>query len=321
MTDILLEVENLTEHFPLKKTKLLGERRFVYAVNGVNFSLRRGETLGVVGESGCGKTTVGRAILRLIEPTSGVVRFAGRDVSRMTKVELKGFRRDAQIIFQDPFASLNPRMTVGSIVEEPLLVHAIGARSERKGHVASVLEKVGLDAGCMVRFPHEFSGGQRQRIGIARVLTLNPQLIIADEPVSALDVSIQAQIINLLVGLQMEFHMSYIFISHDLAVVKHVSNRIAIMYLGKIVEIGRSADIYGSPKHPYTRALLSAIPEPDPRINTERTILGGDIPSPVNPPSGCGFRTRCPMVKEVCRLKVPKMVEVGEDHAVACHAV
>jgi oligopeptide/dipeptide ABC transporter ATP-binding protein len=321
MTDLLLEVEDLTKHFPLKKTTFLGERRFVYAVNGVSFCLKRGETLGLVGESGCGKTTTGRAILRLIEPTSGVVRFEGRDVASLTAAELKSFRRDAQIIFQDPFASLNPRMTVGAIVEEPLFVHAIGTKAGRKDYVASVLEKVGLDAGYMMRFPHEFSGGQRQRIGVARVLTLNPKLIVADEPVSALDVSIQAQIINLLVRLQEEFRMSYIFVSHDLAVVKHVSDRVAIMYLGRIVEMARSADIYGSPRHPYTRALLSAIPEPDPRVDTERTILGGDIPNPANPPSGCGFRTRCPMVKNVCRLEVPKMVAVGKDHFVACHAV
>jgi len=321
MSDFLLEVEDLTKHFPLKKTKLFGEHRFVYAVNGVSFSLKRGETLGLVGESGCGKTTTGRAILRLIDPTSGVVRFEGRDVASLTEGELKDFRRDAQIVFQDPFASLNPRMTVGAIVEEPLFVHAIGTKSERKDRVASVLEKVGLDAGYMMRFPHEFSGGQRQRIGIARVLTLNPQLIVADEPVSALDVSIQAQIINLLVRLQEEFHMSYIFVSHDLAVVKHVSNHVAIMYLGRIVEIARSADIYGSPRHPYTRALLSAIPEPDPRVDMERAILGGDIPNPANPPTGCAFRTRCPLAHEICRFEVPKTVEVGEDHFVACHAV
>jgi oligopeptide transport system ATP-binding protein len=321
MADVLIEVKDLTKHFPLKKTRFFGEHRFVYAVNGVSFSLKKGKTLGLVGESGCGKTTTGRAILRLIDPTSGVVRFEGRDVASLTEAELKSFRRDAQIVFQDPFASLNPRMTVGAIVEEPLLVHAIGTRSERKDRVASVLEKVGLDAGYMMRFPHEFSGGQRQRIGIARVLTLNPQLIVADEPVSALDVSIQAQIINLLVRLQEEFRMSYIFVSHDLAVVKHVSDHVAIMYLGRIVEIAPSADIYGSPQHPYTRALLTAIPEPDPRVDMERAILGGDIPNPANPPSGCVFRTRCPLAHEICRLEVPKMVAVGEDHFVACHAV
>ena len=321
MADVLIEVKDLTKHFPLKRAKLFGERRFVYAVNGVSFSLKRGETLGLVGESGCGKTTTGRAILRLIEPTSGVVRFEGHDVGSLTEAELKNFRRDAQIIFQDPFASLNPRMTVGAIVEEPLFVHGMGTNSERKDRVASVLEKVGLDAGYMMRFPHEFSGGQRQRIGVARVLTLNPKLIVADEPVSALDVSIQAQIINLLVRLQDEFGMSYIFVSHDLAVVKHMSDRVAIMYLGRIVEIARSTDIYDSPHHPYTRALLSAIPEPDPRVHMERTILGGDIPSPANPPSGCGFCTRCPMVKDVCRLEVPKLVAIGKDHFVACHAV
>jgi len=321
MNDVLLEVEDLTMHFPLKKTRLLGERRFVYAVNGVSFSLKSGETLGLVGESGCGKTTTGRAILRLIDPTSGVVRFEGRDVASLTAPELKSFRRDAQIIFQDPFASLNPRMTVGAIVEEPLFVHGMGTKSERKDHVASMLEKVGLDARYTMRFPHEFSGGQRQRIGVARVLTLNPKLIVADEPVSALDVSIQAQIINLLVRLQEEFRMSYIFVSHDLAVVKHVSDRVAIMYLGRIVEIARSTEIYASPRHPYTQALLSAIPEPDPRVDRERMILRGDIPNPANPPSGCGFRTRCPKSKEICCLQVPDMVAVGKDHLVACHAL
>jgi len=268
--------------------------------------MKKGETVGLVGESGCGKTTTGRAILRLIKPTFGVVSFEGRDVARFEDRELKAFRRNAQIIFQDPFASLNPRMTVGAIVEEPLLVHGIGTRAERRDMVAGVLEKVGLDADYMRRFPHEFSGGQRQRIGIARVLTLNPKLIIADEPVAALDVSIQAQIINLLVRLQEEFQMSYLFVSHDLAVVEHISNRVAIMYLGKIVEVAPSKSIYSEPKHPYTKALLSAIPVPDPKSSMERTILGGDIPNPANPPSGCGFRTRCPLAEKICCLEVPE---------------
>jgi len=321
MKEILLEVKNLTKHFPLEKTRLFRRTRFVFAVNGVSFSLKKGETLGLVGESGCGKTTTGRAILRLIEPTSGIVNFEGQDLARFDNRELKAFRRNAQIIFQDPFASLNPQMTVGAIVEEPLFVHGIATKAKRIEMVAAVMEKVGLDADCMRRFPHEFSGGQRQRIGIARVLTLNPKLIIADEPVSALDVSIQAQIINLLVRLQEEFQMSYIFISHDLAVVEHISNRVAIMYLGKIVEIAPAKDIYSEPKHPYTKALLSAIPIPDPKSCTKRTILGGDIPNPANFPSGCGFRTRCPMAKKICRIELPKMVKVGKDHYAACHAL
>ena len=321
MKEVLLEVKNLVKHFALKKTRLFQEARFVFAVNGISFSMKKGETLGLVGESGCGKTTTGRAILRLIEPTSGVVSFEGRDVARFKDRELKAFRRKAQIIFQDPFASLNPRMTVGAIVEEPLLVHGIGTRAERRDMVAGVLEKVGLDADYMRRFPHEFSGGQRQRIGIARVLTLNPKLIIADEPVSALDVSIQAQIINLLVRLQEEFQMSYLFVSHDLAVVEHISNRVAIMYLGKIVEVAPSKSIYREPKHPYTKALLSAIPVPDPKSSMERTILGGDIPNPANPPSGCGFRTRCPMAEKICSLENPEMIEVRKGHFTACHSL
>ena len=321
MKEVLLEVKNLVKHFALKKTRLFQEACFVFAVNGISFYMKKGETLGLVGESGCGKTTTGRAILRLIKPTSGVVSFEGRDVARFKDRELKAFRRNAQIIFQDPFASLNPRMTVGAIVEEPLLVHGIGTRAERRDMVAGVLEKVGLDADYMRRFPHEFSGGQRQRIGIARVLTLNPKLIIADEPVSALDVSIQAQIINLLVRLQEEFQMSYLFVSHDLAVVEHISNRVAIMYLGKIVEVAPSKSIYREPKHPYTKALLSAIPVPDPKASMERTILGGDIPNPANPPSGCGFRTRCLLAEKICSLEVPEMIEVGKDHFAACHSL
>ena len=321
MNDLLLDVNDLVKSFPLKKSKFFQDTPFVYAVNGVSFSLKRGETLGLVGESGCGKTTAGRAILRLIEPTSGSINFEGQNVARFKEHELREFRRNAQMIFQDPFASLNPRMTVGDIVGEPLLVHNMGTKAQRTDQVAEVLEKVGLAADYMKRFPHEFSGGQRQRIGIARVLTLNPKLIIADEPVSALDVSIQAQIINLLVNLQDEFRLSYLFVSHDLAVVEHISDRVAIMYLGKIVEIAPSQYIYSKPRHPYTQALLSAIPIPDPKSATQRTILQGDIPNPANPPSGCTFRTRCPHAVKVCSQEIPEMIEVSQEHYAACHLI
>jgi oligopeptide/dipeptide ABC transporter ATP-binding protein len=319
MNDLLLDVKDLVKNFPLKKTRLFQKQRCVHAVNGVSFHLNKGETLGLVGESGCGKTTTGRVILRLIEPTAGTIHFTGQDVAGLNEKELKNFRRSAQMIFQDPFASLNPRMTVGDIVGEPLLVHGIGAAGDRADRVAEVLDKVGLEPAYTRRFPHEFSGGQRQRIGIARVLTLNPQLIIADEPVSALDVSIQAQIINLLVRLQEELQLSYLFVSHDLAVVEHISDRVAIMYLGKIVEIASSDSIYNEPRHPYTQALLTAIPIPDPNSTLQRTPLQGDLPNPANPPSGCTFRTRCPLAKKICREKLPTMRKVSEDHYVACH--
>jgi oligopeptide/dipeptide ABC transporter ATP-binding protein len=321
MDNFLLNVNDLVKSFSLKKTKFFQEIRHVYAVNGVNFSLKKGETLGLVGESGCGKTTTGRAILRLIEPTSGSIYFEGQDVTKFKEHELKAFRRNAQMIFQDPYASLNPRMTVRDIVGEPLLVHGVGTKAQRTAQVAEVLEKVGLEADYMKRFPHEFSGGQRQRIGIARVLTLNPKLIIADEPVSALDVSIQAQIINLLVNLQDDYQLSYLFVSHDLAVVEHISNRVAIMYLGKIVEIAPGNNIYSRPRHPYTQALLSAIPIPDPKATIERKILQGDLPSPANPPSGCAFRTRCPRALKVCSQEIPEMIEVGQEHYTACHLI
>jgi oligopeptide transport system ATP-binding protein len=321
MNDLLLDVNDLVKSFPLKKNKFFQDTRYVYAVNGVSLFLKKGETLGLVGESGCGKTTAGRAILRLIEPTSGSINFEGQNVARFNEHELREFRRNAQMIFQDPFASLNPRMTVADIVGEPLLVHRMGTKAQRTDQVAEVLEKVGLAADYMKRFPHEFSGGQRQRIGIARVLTLNPKLIIADEPVSALDVSIQAQIINLLVNLQDEFGLSYLFVSHDLAVVEHISNRVAIMYLGKIVEIAPGQYIYSKPRHPYTQALLSAIPIPDPKSAARRTILQGDIPNPANPPSGCTFRTRCPRAMNICRQEIPEMIEVSSGHYAACHLI
>ncbi|MBC8457496.1 MAG: dipeptide ABC transporter ATP-binding protein [Deltaproteobacteria bacterium] len=321
MNELLLDVKDLVKNFPLKKTRLFQEQRYIYAVDGISFSLKKGESFGLVGESGCGKTTTGRTILRLTEPTSGVINFDGKDVARLKEQELKEFRRNAQMIFQDPFASLNPRMTVGDIVGEPLLVHRMGSTNDRNERVAEVLGKVGIESAYMKRFPHEFSGGQRQRIGIARVLTLNPQLIIADEPVSALDVSIQAQIINLLVKLQDEFHLSYLFISHDLAVVEHISDRVAIMYLGKIVEIAPSKNIYSEPRHPYTKALLSAIPIPNPKSSEQRTILKGDIPNPANPPSGCAFRTRCPQAEKNCGEQIPAMIKIGHDHFAACHSL
>jgi len=322
MNNVLLQVINLVTCFPLEKTKLFQKTPFLCAVNGVSFDLKKGETLGLVGESGCGKTTTGRSILRLVEPTAGQILFEDEDVSVLTGQDMRAFRRSAQMVFQDPFASLNPRMTVGDIVEEPLLIHGLHRnRAERKDLVASVLKKVGLEPDYMKRFPHEFSGGQRQRIGIARVLTLNPKLVVADEPVSALDVSIQAQIINLMVRLQEEFNISYLFISHDLAVVEHISHRVAIMYLGKIVEIAPAENIYAKPAHPYTKALLSAIPVPDPRSRIKGMVLRGDIPNPADPPSGCTFRTRCPIAEDVCSREVPEMREIGPDHLAACHAL
>ncbi|HDM10364.1 MAG: peptide ABC transporter substrate-binding protein [Deltaproteobacteria bacterium] len=322
MEGTLLTVRDLVTAFPLKRRGLFEKRRYLYAVNGVSFDLREGETLGLVGESGCGKTTTGRSILRLIEPFSGKVLFDGVDVATLGANGLKAFRRSAQMIFQDPFASLNPRMTVGEIIEEPLIVHNLYKRKgERKEVVASALRRVGLEPDYMYRFPHEFSGGQRQRIGIARVLTLNPKLIVADEPVSALDVSIQAQIINLMIKLQEELNISYLFISHDLAVVEHISTRVAIMYLGKIVEIARAEGIYNNAQHPYTKALLSAIPVPDPRSGIKAHVLRGDLPNPVDPPSGCAFRTRCPVAETVCSRQTPELKQVEPEHLVACHAL
>ena len=311
--DTLVSVRGLVKHFPVE-----GSDDVVRAVDGVSFEIFAGETLGLVGESGCGKSTVGRCLLRLIEPTGGHVHFQGRDILALNRKELREIRREMQIIFQDPYASLNPRMKIGEIVAEPLVIHNQGTKSERRERVAGLLRRVGLDPDYMNRYAHEFSGGQRQRIGVARSLALNPKLIVADEPVSALDVSVQAQVVNLLQELQEEFKLTYLFISHGLAVVEHISTRVAVMYLGRIVEIAGAAELYAQPLHPYTQALLSAIPIPDPRQKRKRIILQGDVPTPINPPSGCRFRTRCPIAIEECAHIDPELREVSAGHEVAC---
>ena len=321
MTEPLLEVKNLKKYFPIKGGIFSKPIGYVHAVDGVSFYLNRGESLGLVGESGCGKSTAARAILRLIEPTEGEILFEGKDICKLDREELRSIRRDMQIVFQDPYASLDPRRTVEQIIGEPLDVFHISTKKERKERIASLLQKVGLSPDHSRRYAHEFSGGQRQRIGIARALALNPKLIIGDEPVSALDVSIQAQVINLLEDIQEEFKLSYIIIAHDLAVVEHVCDRIAVMYLGRIAELARDRELYTSPLHPYTVALLSAIPVPDPNITRKRIILEGDIPSPMHPPSGCHFHTRCPRKKEVCQTAIPELREIKEDHFVACHLI
>jgi oligopeptide/dipeptide ABC transporter ATP-binding protein len=311
--ETLVSVRGLVKHFPVE-----GSDDVVRAVDGVSFQIFAGETLGLVGESGCGKSTVGRCLLRLIEPTAGQVNFQGRDILALDKKQLRQIRREMQIIFQDPYASLNPRMKIGDIVGEPLVIHNEGTKSDRRERVAQLLRRVGLDPDYMNRYAHEFSGGQRQRIGVARTLALNPKLIVADEPVSALDVSVQAQVVNLLQELQQEFRLTYLFISHGLAVVEHISTRVAVMYLGRIVEIAPAAELYAQPLHPYTQALLSAIPIPDPRQKRNRIILQGDVPTPINPPSGCRFRTRCPIAIEDCANIDPELREVLPGHSVAC---
>jgi peptide/nickel transport system ATP-binding protein len=319
----LVEVENLRVWFPIKSGVVL-DRHIgdIKAVDDVSFSISRGETLGLVGESGCGKTTVGRAILRLYEPTAGRIVFDGKDITTLSQNELRPLRRRMQMVFQDPYASLNPRHSVGRIVGEPLRVHGLSGRKESSSRVRELLEIVGLPADAVTRYPHEFSGGQRQRIGLARSLALNPDFIVCDEPVSALDVSIQAQIINLLENLQADFELTYLFIAHDLAVVRHISDRIAVMYLGKIVEISAAAELYDDPLHPYTISLLSAVPIPDPAVEREREtiLLAGDLPSPANPPPACRFHTRCPYVQPTrCRDDEPLLRRLAPDHVVACH--
>jgi oligopeptide transport system ATP-binding protein len=309
----LVSVRELYKYFPVENSGDVWR-----AVDGVTFDIARGETLGLVGESGCGKSTLGRCILRLIEPTQGEVTFEGRDVVSMSKRELRELRREMQIIFQDPSASLNPRMKIENIIAEPLVIHKIGDKAERRERVAWLLGKVGLDADYLTRYSHEFSGGQLQRIGVARALALNPKLIIADEPVSALDVSVQAQVVNLLQDLQKEFGLTYLFISHGLAVVEHISTRVAVMYLGRIVEIADAKELYLNPLHPYTTALLSAIPVPDPKEKGDRIILKGDVPTSRNPPSGCRFRTRCPIAIDECAQIDPELREISPGHSVAC---
>jgi oligopeptide/dipeptide ABC transporter ATP-binding protein len=315
----LLEVSNLVKHFPIKRglfSRVVGK---VHAVDGISIQVQEGRTLGIVGESGCGKTTAGKTILKLIEPTSGTIRYDGNDITAFSRVQMKRYRQQMQIIFQDPFSSLNPRHTVGAIIAAPLEIHHLVETAEKEDRIAGLLRKVGLSATVMRRYPHEFSGGQRQRIGIARALAVNPRLVVGDEPVSALDVSIQAQILNLMEDLQDELGLTYIMIAHDLSVIRHIADKIAVMYLGKIVEMASRAELYHNPLHPYTRALLSAVPIPDPEHERQRIILKGDVPSPINPPTGCRFHPRCPQRFEPCDQMEPETKTLADGHDVACY--
>ncbi len=324
MTETLIRVEHLTKHFPIYKGLIFQKQiGAVQAVDDVSFFIRKGETLGLVGESGCGKSTTGRTLLRLHEPTSGKIFYKDKDITELPADEMRALRRNLQIIFQDPYASLDPRMTIGGIISEPLEIHNIGTPKERQERVQELLQLVGLSPYFINRYPHEFSGGQRQRIGIARALALQPEFIVCDEPISALDVSIQAQVVNLLEELQEKFGLTYLFIAHDLSMVRHISDRVAVMYLGKVVELAARDELYTNPLHPYSQALLSAVPIPDPvkEASRQRIILEGDVPSPINPPKGCRFHPRCPLADEICRQETPEWREVRPDHWVACHMV